>query len=51
MTIYIPQFWCGVLATLLVEFLLFIGLIVIIIEYNGGQKDGKSKDSNDKSDQ
>lgn len=51
MTIYIPEFWCGVLMTILVEIVLFIGLIVAIVEYKGGKNDGKSKDSNDKSDQ
>lgn len=51
MTIYISQFWCGVLVTLLVELVLFIGLIIFALNYKGGQENGKSKDRDDKSNQ
>jgi len=48
MNIYIPPFWCGVLATLLVEFILFVGVIICI---SGGKKDGSSKDNNNQGNQ
>lgn len=48
MTIFISQFWCGVIATILVEIILFIGLLVAISEYKGDKKNGKGKDSNNK---
>lgn len=36
MTFYIPEFWCGVGATLLFEFISFI--IYAILFYKGGKK-------------
>ena len=51
MTIYISQFWCGVLATLGVELLLFITFCFITIDIKGGKKNGKGKDNNNQSDE
>ena len=45
MTVYISQFWCGVLATLGVEILLFILLCAIATDIKKGKKNGEGKDN------
>lgn len=47
MTFYIPEFWCGVLATVLSEFCVAVGAAVVSEKKDKKKKDKKKKGEGD----
>lgn len=41
MTFYIPEFWCGVFATVLSEFFAVVGAVVVLEKKNKKKKKGE----------
>ena len=48
MTIYIPEFWCGVLAVILAEIVAIVA-VSLFRTIRKDYRDGKRKNNNDKS--